>query len=47
MAINLFDANFYREANPDLASFDNIQAQSHFQNYGVNHNTNYTLTLLA
>ncbi len=36
MAINLFDANFYREANPDLASFDNIQAQSHFQNYGLN-----------
>jgi hypothetical protein len=36
MAINLFDANFYREANPDLASFDNTQAQSHFQNYGLN-----------
>ena len=31
----LFDANFYRAANADLASLDNAQALSHFQNYGL------------
>lgn len=36
MSVNLFNANFYRAANPDLASFDNNQLQSHFQNYGIN-----------
>ncbi len=36
MSVNLFNANFYRAANSDLASFDNNQLQSHFQNYGLN-----------
>ena len=35
MAVNLFDANFYRAANPDLAGFSDAQALSHFQNYGL------------
>lgn len=35
MAVNLFDANFYRAANSDLSSFDDAQALSHFQNYGL------------
>lgn len=35
MAINLFDANFYRVANSDLSSFNDAQALSHFQNYGL------------
>jgi hypothetical protein len=36
MAANLFDANFYRAANADLANFNDAQALSHFQNYGLN-----------
>ena len=35
MSVNLFDANFYRAANPDLASLNNDQAFSHFQNSGL------------
>lgn len=35
MPANLFDANFYRTANADLASFNDVQALSHFQNYGL------------
>lgn len=36
MPVNLFDANFYRAANTDLASINDAQALSHFQNYGLN-----------
>ncbi len=36
MPVNLFDVNFYRAANPDLASLDDAQALSHFQTYGLN-----------
>lgn len=36
MPVNLFDANFYRAANPDLAGLDDAQALSHFQTYGLN-----------
>ncbi|MFN6518595.1 MAG: PPC domain-containing protein [Nostoc sp. CreGUA01] len=42
MGINLFDANFYRQANSDLASFDNIQAVSHFQNYGIDEGRSFS-----
>jgi hypothetical protein len=35
MAANLFDANFYRAANADLATFDNNQLTSHFFTYGL------------
>ncbi len=35
MTVNLFDANFYRVANRDLASFNDAQALSHFQTYGL------------
>ena len=31
----LFDANFYRAANRDLASLNDVQALSHFQTYGL------------
>lgn len=36
MAVNLFDANYYRAANADLANFNDQQAASHFQTYGLN-----------
>lgn len=36
MAVNLFDANFYRAANRELASFNDAQALTHFQTYGLN-----------
>ena len=36
MSVNLFNANFYRAANSDLASLSDAQALSHFQNYGLN-----------
>lgn len=36
MAVDFFDANFYRAANPDLAELDNSQALSHFQSFGIN-----------
>lgn len=35
MSVNLFDANFYRAANPDLASLNDTQALSHFQTSGL------------
>ncbi|XHX77978.1 MAG: hypothetical protein RBJ76_26680 [Stenomitos frigidus ULC029] len=35
MTISLFDANFYRAANADLATFSNEQAAAHFQAYGL------------
>jgi hypothetical protein len=36
MVVNLFDANFYRAANADLASFNDAQALAHFQSFGLN-----------
>ncbi len=36
MAIQLFNADDYRAANSDLASFSNEQALSHFQTFGLN-----------
>lgn len=36
MTVNLFNSNFYRFANSDLASLSDAQALSHFQNYGLN-----------
>ena len=33
---NVFDANFYRAANSDLAGLNDAQALSHFQAYGLN-----------
>lgn len=36
MSVNLFDANYYRAANADLANFNDQQAASHFQTYGLN-----------
>lgn len=33
---NIFDANFYRAANKDLANATDAQALSHFQTYGLN-----------
>ncbi len=36
MPVNLFDANFYRAANPDLTELNDCQAFSHFQTFGLN-----------
>ncbi|MGI2906911.1 PPC domain-containing protein [Tolypothrix sp. VBCCA 56010] len=36
MSINLFDVNFYRAANTDLAGLNDAQLQSHFQQFGLN-----------
>jgi uncharacterized protein YkwD len=36
MPTNLFDAKFYRAANPGLANLSDEQALSHFQSYGLN-----------
>lgn len=35
MTVDLFDPNFYRYANSDLASFNDAQALEHFQAYGL------------
>ncbi|MEB3180952.1 MAG: PPC domain-containing protein [Nostocaceae cyanobacterium] len=35
MSANLFDASFYRAANPDLATYDNNQLAAHFFTYGL------------
>ena len=35
MSISLFDANFYRSANSDLASYSDAQAFAHFQRWGI------------
>jgi len=35
MPVELFDANYYRSVNPDLANLDETQARSHFQNFGL------------
>ncbi|MFB2921911.1 MULTISPECIES: M10 family metallopeptidase C-terminal domain-containing protein [Aerosakkonema] len=36
MPVQLFDVNYYRAVNPDLANLNDTQAFSHFQNYGLN-----------
>ena len=36
MAVNLFDPNFYRAFNPDLAGFNDAQAFQHLINSGLN-----------
>lgn len=33
---DLFDPNYYRQANPDLAGLNNEQARRHFEIYGIN-----------
>lgn len=38
MAVNLFDVNFYRAMNPDLAGFNDQQALNHFNTFGLNQN---------
>lgn len=38
MAVNVFDATFYKAANPDLAGLNNDQLLSHFQTTGLNEN---------
>jgi len=35
MSVNLFNANFYRATNPDLASFNDAQAFAHLLTYGL------------
>lgn len=35
MAVNLFDANFYRATYSDLRNFNDAEALSHFQTYGL------------
>ena len=36
MSANLFDANFYRAVNPDLAGFSDEQAREHLLAFGLN-----------
>jgi hypothetical protein len=36
MAINLLDLNFYRQSNPDLAGFSDVDLTNHFFNFGLN-----------
>jgi hypothetical protein len=36
MAVNLFDANYYRANNPDLAGFNDAQALQHLLAFGAN-----------
>jgi hypothetical protein len=36
MAVNLFDANFYRSVNPDLAGLNDAQALNHLLAFGLN-----------
>lgn len=35
MAVKLFDVNYYRAVNPDLATFSDAKALSHFKNRGL------------
>ena len=35
MTVNLFDANFYRATYSDLRNFNDAEASSHFQTYGL------------
>ncbi|MBD0389888.1 MAG: hypothetical protein ICV54_26130 [Nostoc sp. C3-bin3] len=39
---NVFDAGFYRAANQDLAGFNDAQALSHFQSYGLNEGRSFS-----
>ena len=39
---NVFDANFYRAANSDLAGLNDAQALSHFQAYGLNEHRHFS-----
>jgi hypothetical protein len=43
MAVNLFDANFYRSVNPDLASFNDAQAYQHLISAGLNEGRKFSL----
>ncbi|MBO0350363.1 hypothetical protein J0895_14880 [Phormidium pseudopriestleyi FRX01] len=43
MAVNLFDANFYRSVNPDLAGFNDAQAFQHLINVGFNEGRKFSL----
>ncbi|MBW4492539.1 MAG: PPC domain-containing protein [Oscillatoria princeps RMCB-10] len=36
MAVNVFDANFYRSANADLRNLNDAQASQHLLNFGLN-----------
>jgi hypothetical protein len=36
MAVNVFDANFYRSVNPDLRNLNDAQALQHLLNFGLN-----------
>lgn len=42
MPISLFDANFYRASNSDLAGYSDAQAQAHFQQYGLNEGRSFS-----
>ena len=35
MTVNLFDLNYYRQVNPELANLTNEQASEHFFNFGL------------
>jgi len=39
---SVFDANFYRAANSDLAGLNDAQALSHFQAYGLNEGRSFS-----
>ncbi|MFW9261015.1 hypothetical protein [Nostoc sp. CALU 546] len=39
---NVFDPGFYRAANQDLAGFNDAQALSHFQSYGLNEGRSFS-----
>jgi uncharacterized protein (DUF2141 family) len=36
MAVNVFDANFYRSVNPDLRNLNDAQASQHLLDFGLN-----------
>lgn len=42
MPSNLFDANFYRSANLDLRNYSDVDARSHFQNYGLDEGRSFS-----
>jgi uncharacterized protein YkwD len=42
MSLNLFDANFYRSANSDLRNYSDVDARSHFQNYGLDEGRSFS-----
>jgi len=43
MAVNLFDANFYRSVNPDLAGLNDAQAYQHLISFGLNEGRTFSL----